>query len=245
MTQAVYHLVHKFARNAKIAQAQGQPSIRPRILFVTSVAAVMSAPGTLLPASGAYSASKHAARSFATSLRCEAKQFGIDVIEVQPFFTATGLYPNTDAYGDLGIRKPIAKAFGDVDAESWKSDPTGAVHPANRYKGGLEGIVSNGIKLYTETLNGNFKPAAEVADRMVIESEEPDPARVIYTTCSAQEWIVYNLNAISPESVMGLFEAVAGMQMAPLLPEKPQLEGAQTVVVKQAVGEKKQMVATV
>ncbi|KAI9000160.1 hypothetical protein DFJ74DRAFT_775722 [Hyaloraphidium curvatum] len=242
VTQAVYHLVHLAARHARLSAARGAPVLRPRIVCVTSVASEISTAGTLLPASGAYSASKHAARSFASSLRCEAVQFGIDVVDVRPFFTGTNLFPDEQG-AEKALRGPITKGFGEPEPDGWKTDPTGARHPAHRYRGGLDGLAENGTRLYRGVLGSAFKPAAEVAARMVAEAESARPARSIVTLSTLRERVIYYVNKYAPETAMALFEAGAGAHMAPLLPEKKELEGGLGVRVGQAAGEREMVAA--
>ncbi|KAI9027694.1 hypothetical protein DFJ74DRAFT_641873 [Hyaloraphidium curvatum] len=198
VTQALYHLLHRSAHLARLAAARGRPVLKPRIVTVSSVASELPGPNV------AYAASKHAAKAFCNGLRAEASAFGIEVIEVRPFYVATNIVPTKENFGELVVKQGLAAKFGDPGPNAFEKDPYGAENPVNRYVGGLDALARNSEKMLQNMDTSKMMTARYIAERMAEQMESERPRNNIMLSNSLGDYTIYHLMRHVPDFLMGV-----------------------------------------
>ncbi|KAI9018840.1 hypothetical protein DFJ74DRAFT_644203 [Hyaloraphidium curvatum] len=216
-TMAVYHLLHQSAFHARLANARGRPTLRPKVISISSIAAEIP-----LTSAAAYTASKHAAKGFMNVLRIEAKPFGIDVVDVRPFWVATNIVPDQKAVSET-VKARLLGNFGDPSPDGEQRDPFGKENPLNRYVGGVEGIVKRGIES-TRMLpdRKDMMQPRYIAEQMAAQmlAERPRMTLMLYGRTS--ELLSYEAMRHFPTTLMNLMANGNAANMAAHVRPVPQ-----------------------
>jgi NAD(P)-dependent dehydrogenase (short-subunit alcohol dehydrogenase family) len=217
-TQAVFHLIHQNADLTRLANANGQNWLKPKVITISSVASELAIPGA-----GAYSASKHACKGFINSFRAEVSAFGIDVVEVRPFFVATNIVPMNDGTIGPKLLKSLADKWGDSDARGNETDPFGRESPLNRYVGGAEAIVSRQVEGIKNSLpdRKTMMTPDYIAGKMEDQMRSADPRTHIVLTEKIGDKLFYNAATLFPNFIFGLLASLNAKTMMPYVQPVP------------------------
>jgi short-subunit dehydrogenase len=217
-TQAVFHLIHQNAYLTRLANANGQNWLKPKVITISSVASELPIPGA-----SAYSASKHACKGFINAFRAEVSAFGIDVVEVRPFFVATNIVPKNDGTEGAKLLKSLADKWGDSDASGNETDPFGRENPLNRYVGGSEAIVNRQIEGIKNSLpnRATMMTPDYIAGKMEEQMRSGNPRAHIVCTEKWGDLILYNVARQFPNGFFKMMANANARSMAPYVKPVP------------------------
>lgn len=219
-TQALMHLLHKSAYAIRLANAKDQNLLKPRIVTVSSVASEIPIPGA-----GPYTASKHAVKGFCNALRPELAAFGIEVIEIRPFFVDTAIVPSGSEKEIEMAKANLVDKFGEPAPNGHEVDPAGFENPIHRYRGGLDKITSGGAKLSRALPRSSMMTPELIAGEMLRLTRAYEPPTNVVCANSWKASLAYEIVKHAPEMAMSAMARAAGKSMRSFAPkvvvEKP------------------------
>lgn len=229
-TEAVFHLIHKCAYQTRLANARGENLVKPKVITISSVASELPIPGA-----APYTASKHAAKGFCNALRGEVAAFGIDVVEVRPFFVATNIVPQKDGTEGAKMKKSLVDKFGDPGPRGNEIDPFGKENPLNRYVGGADALVERAVEGMLKNLPDRDKMMTPdyIARKMMEQMRSAKPKTHIICTERLGDTFIYNFVKHFPETAFQTMAKMAEKQMERFAKPLPVAEEAQKVSVEE------------